>query len=858
MTAPPAADRHPPDLRLVPAALATWAVTLLGLGFGSVAAALVAGLGAVVALVAGLRSRAPAAVAVGGCAAAAGLVIGAHTLLVAVHPLREQAQRGAAATLRVVLKDDPRTLPGTGYGSRPGGATQVLIPAVLHEAAAGADRWIGGGRVLLIAPVDGWAGLLPGQAVTASGLLAPPSRADLTVAVLRVRGPPDGIAPPSWWQVGAGGLRSGLRAAAAAALPPAEAGLLPGLAVGDTGGLTAESEDDFRAAGLTHLLAVSGANLAVVSGALLALLRWFRADPRLAAAVSAAAVVGFVVLARPSPSVVRAGVMGGIVLLAMASGRARSALPALAAAVLVLLPLDPALAQDPGFALSVVATGALVLVAPGLAAALRRRRVPGWIADALAVSTAAFAVTAPLVAGLSGQVAPVAVVANLLAAPAVAPATVLGVLAALVSAIAPPLAEALAWAAGPCVGWLVLVADRAAGVPRAALPWPSGAGGALLLAGLLVLLVLVGRNRRSRAVLLAVLLGLALVLVPTRLVPPGWPPAGWAAVACDVGQGDALVLATGRPGWVVLVDAGPDDGLVDACLRRLGVVGLALVVISHLHADHVGGLAGALRGRAVGGVAVGPVRVPQWALRDVARHAGGAGAPVVALATGHTLRWPALTLDVIGPARPPAFVDPDDGTQVNDGSVVLRATTPAGTVLLPGDAELAEQADLLGSGADLRADVLKMPHHGSRSTVPAFLDAVSPRAVVVSVGAGNRYGHPNAAMLGRLAAAGAAVRRTDEAGDVAVVEEPSGGGLLVVTRGDPLPAPRRRGGSSTRVRSDPRTVSRRRVRNRVRDNAKRCADRVRPRGPRAPPAPPCSWTARWPWGPPGPPPRRGS
>lgn len=821
MRAPPDERVHPPDLRLVPAALAVWAVVLLGMGLGPWAGAGAAVAGAVVAL---LARRRAAVLAVAGCAAAAGVVIGAQTLLVAIHPLYQQAQRGAAATVRVVLDDDPRPVRGADYGSQPGGATQVLVAATLYEATAGPGRWVGGGRVLLLAPVEGWAGLLPGQAVTAEGLLAPPTRSDLVVAVLRVRGPPSRVAPPPWWQTAAGGLRSGLRDAATAALPEAEAGLLPGLTVGDRTGLTAESEDDFRAAGLTHLLAVSGANLAIVSGVLIAVLRRLRADPRLVAVLAGAAVVGFVVLARPSPSVVRAGVMGAVVLLAMASGRGRSAMPALAAAVLVLLPLDPALASDPGFALSVVATAALVLLAPGLARALRRRRVPGWAAEALAVSTAAFVVTAPIVAGLSGQVGPVSVLANLLAAPAVAPATVLGVLAALVSPAAAPVAQALAWMAGPFVGWLVLVADRSAGISRATIPWPAGVDGALLLLAVLVGLVLLGRAPRRRALLLAALLGLALVLVPTRLAPPGWPPEGWAVVACDVGQGDALVLATGRPGWVVLVDAGPDDGPVDACLRRLGVQGIALVVITHLHADHIGGLAGALRGRAVGAVAVGPVREPQWALREVAVRAAEAGAPVVTLALGRTLTWPALTLDVLGPVRPAASIDPTDGTQINDSSVVLRAAVPAGTVLLPGDAVLSAQADLLAGGADLRADVLKMPHHGSRFSSPAFLAAVAPRAVLVSVGAGNSYGHPNIALLDRLMAAGAVVRRTDIDGDSAVVGRP-GVALSVVTRGDPLPARKRRRGLTAR---------------------------------RAPPARPCSSTARWRWARPGRPRRRGS
>jgi competence protein ComEC len=551
---------------------------------------------------------------------------------------------------------------------------------------------------------------------------------------------------------------------------------------------------------------LSGSNLAIVAGAVLGLLRLLRVDPRLAAGLSATSVLGFVVLARPSPSVLRAAVMGGVVLLALALGRRRSAVPALAAAVAALLLADPALAADPGFALSVLATAALVLVAPGWAAALRRRGVPPGAAEALAVSAAACVATAPLIAGLSGAVSLVTVVANLLAVPAVAPATVLGVAAALLSPVSAPAAQACAWLAGPAVGWLVAVADRAAAVPGGSVPWPDGTAGAALLAAVGLLVVLLARCRRIRPLLLAVVVGLLLVLVPTRVVRPGWPPQGWALVACDVGQGDALVLATGQPGRAVLVDAGPGDGPVDACLDRLGVTALALVVVSHLHADHVGGLAGALRGRSVGAVAVGPVREPRWALDRVRRQAAAAGAEMVQIAAGTRLQWAGLTLDVLGPQRPPTHVDPDDGTAVNDGSVVVRATTRAGIVLLSGDVELAAQAQLLAAGMALRADVLKMPHHGSRYSSPEFLRAVAPRAVLVSVGAGNDYHHPDPGVLGWLEHSGALVRRTDRSGDVAVTG-PDGGdapadgrGLYLVARGDPLRAPRRR---RTRRRARP-------------------------------------------------------
>ncbi len=796
------------DLRLVPAALATWAAVLAGL-LGGTAGGIAAALVSATVLITGLlRARLVARaaryrsglLAAGGCAVVAAVLVTVHASALEQNPLRAAADRGAAAEVRVRLTDDPQPLQQAGFGGRAGGATRMLVPATLVDAVAGEGRWTLGGRIVLLTPAEGWDGLLPGQEVSAQGLLAPAQRSDLTVAALRVRGSPTAVTAPSWWQTAAGGLRNGLRDASARALAPAPAGLLPGLAVGDTRHQLPEVEQDFRAAGLTHLTAVSGANLTLVAGSVLLLLRLARADPRLAAVLAAAALVGFVILARPSPSVLRAAVMGAVVLLALALGRARSAVPALAAAVLALLLADPALAVDAGFALSVLASGALVLLGPPWAAALRARGTPAGVAEALVVPAAAALATAPVIAGLGGRVSIVSVVANLLAAPAVAPATVLGVLAAVVSPFSPDAAQGCAWLAGPAVRWLVLVADRSAAVPGGTVPWPDGLTGALLLTGILLVLLVLARIRRVRALLLAVLVGLALVLVPTRVVPPGWPPPGWTVVACDVGQGDALVLATGVPGWVVVVDAGPQDGPTDACLDRLGVHGISLLLVSHLHADHMGGIGGALRDRPTAGVAVGPAHDRGWALRTVAGTAAAAGAPVVELVAGRTLTWPALRIDVLGPVHPPTSVDADDGTAVNDTSLVVRAHTPAGTVLLTGDVELAAQADLLASGVDLRADVLKVPHHGSRYTSVAFLNAVRPRAALVSVGAGNTYRHPNPTLMDLLAGAGVRVARTDQAGDTAVVAAPDADrdgrpDLALVTRGDPQPPPRRSGGA---------------------------------------------------------------
>src|SRR2546423_1395181 len=179
---------------------------------------------------------------------------------------------------------------------------------------------------------------------------------------------------------------------------------------------------EFCAAGLSHLVAVSGTNVAILCGVVLGLARLARLGPRTAVVLAAVVLIGFVVLCRPSPSVLRAAVMGAVALLALVLGRRRSAMPALCAAVLALLVADPSLGSDPGFALSVLATGALVLLAPAWVEALRRRGVPAGIAEAVVVPAAAHVVTAPVVAGLSGQMSLVAILTNLLAAPAVGPA----------------------------------------------------------------------------------------------------------------------------------------------------------------------------------------------------------------------------------------------------------------------------------------------------------------------------------------------------------------------------------------------------------------------------------------------------
>lgn len=759
------------DLRLVPPALGTWTTTLLVPWASAPAAVLVAVAAGVLGLLLGRTRSGPwrrvAAAALAGVAvaAAAGAV---RTADAAASPLVELAAQGATAEVALTVDDDPRVLAG-GLGP-----ARVLVVAT---ATAVDGRAVRAASVLVLGASADWSGLLPGTPVTVRTTLRPAEDGDHVVAVLSARSAPRTTGGAGAAQEVAGELRAGLAASAARVLPADPGGLLPGLVVGDTAAMQPGVTADFRRAGLGHLTAVSGANVAIVLALLLWPLRRRSVDRRWQAVAGVLGLVGFVLLARPSPSVLRAAAMGAVTLLALATGRTRVAVPALAASVCVLLLVDPALAADGGFALSVAATAGIVLLAPAWSRSLRRRGVPGPLADALAVGAAAGLVTAPLVAGLSGVVSLVSLPANLLAAPAVAPATVLGLLAVLAGPVSPAVADLLVWAAGWPTRWLVLVADRAAAVPDGAGGWPAGWGGAVLLASLVAAgaTVLV-RWPRTRPLALAAAVGVVALGWPVRQVADGWPVPDTVVVACDVGQGDALVLPT-APGEAVLVDAGPDPELVDGCLRRLGVDRLPLVLLSHLDADHVTGLAGALGGRAVGQVATGVLAPTEGRIGGIAAVAAAAGAELVVLPAGTVLTEGSATVEVLAPdqaaARP--------GVDPNALSMLARVTQRGVRVLFTGDLGADAEARLLADHVDLAADVLKVPHHGSGDADPAFLAATGARVALVSVGADNPYGHPAGRTLDRLTGDGMQVHRTDLEGDVAVVGEAGDWG--VVARG---------------------------------------------------------------------------
>jgi competence protein ComEC len=468
--------------------------------------------------------------------------------------------------------------------------------------------------------------------------------------------------------------------------------------------------------------------------------------------------------------------MGVIGLVALVTGSRRAALPALSAAVLVLVLADPDLAATPGFALSVLATGGLLVLAPTWRERLARR-MPGWLADAIAVPAAAQAACGPVVVAISASLGLLAVPANLLAVPAVAPATITGVAAALLAPLWMPLAQAVAWLGYLPTAWLVLVARVGAGLPGAELPWPDGTPGALLLAALTVVVLVALPRRRLRRALISCSAGALVAGTSLAAVQPAWPPPGWFLVACDVGQGDAVVLNAGA-GSAVLVDAGPDPEALDACLRRLDVDRLPLVLLSHLHEDHLAGLPGALGGRSVGAVQVGPVADSRAQHARVVAWARDAGVEVTSPSLGEQRAAGALRWTVVAPGRHYRGTRSDP----NNSSLVLRLQAGPTTVLLTGDIEPEAQRDLLRDG-DVRADVLKVPHHGSAHQDPAFLDAVGARVVLTSVGEGNDYGHPSPQTLQRLLQHGAHSLRTDLDGDVALAHR--GEQLVAVGRDGP-------------------------------------------------------------------------
>lgn len=759
------------DLRMVPVAVAAWAASVAGTAGSPPVVAIAAAAGLLLVIMGAVRRLL--------LPVAAGLVIIAITAAGALHdqrlrsgPVAELAAAEAVVSLEVRTVADPRR------GDAVPGGDYLSVRTNTVTVAGRGDHWRVEAPVLLIASGPALTVLerLPvGTALRVDARLRAPDAGDDLAAIARVRGSVVVTAGPDAGLALVERVRAGLRAAVADRTAEQRA-LVPALVLGDTSGITAELEEDFVRTGLTHLTAVSGANLTLLLAFLLLVARWCGVRGWWLRGVGLFGVIVFVALCRTEPSVLRAAAMGLVALAALGSGSRIKGLRNLAVAVVVLVLIDPYLGRSAGFALSVLASAGIIAWASRWAAVLHRW-LPRIVADSVTVPLAAHLATLPVVTALSGTVSVVGIVTNALAGPFVGPATVFGFAAAGLSQMHPwPAVVAgfgAAWSAQP----ILWVAHWGAAFPGAAWPWPGHpAALALLAAAGLTAAWLMPRllARRWLAVPAALIMAVGFLRPP---VQPGWPPAEAALVACDVGQGDGLVVPVGGD-QAVVVDAGPDPRLIDGCLDQLGIRGVPLLILSHFHADHVDGLAGVFDGRAVGELWVGPLPAPAAQEAAVQRLAAERGTRLRTPAVGELVAVGATTWRVIGPVGTPAAALGDDegeSSAENDASLAIIATVarangtdPPLRILFTGDLEPAGQQAILATGTDLRADVLKVPHHGSARQDRGFLAATGARVAVASAGQDNDYGHPAPRTVALLEALGMTVLATNERGAIAI------------------------------------------------------------------------------------------
>jgi competence protein ComEC len=569
------------------------------------------------------------------------------------------------------------------------------------------------------------------------------------------------VGPVAW----AGELRAGFRDLVSG-LPGQGAGLLPGLAIGDTSAVDGELDASMKGSSLTHLTAVSGANCAIVVGLVLALgaLLGLRRWQRTLAALVALAV--FVIIVTPEPSVLRATVMAVAVLVARLAGRGAAGVPVLALAVLVLLAIDPWLARSYGFILSVLATAGLLVLAGPLAARLHRV-MPMPLALVISVPLAAQLACQPVLILLEPSIPVYGVVANILAAPAAPVATVLGLIACLLAPILPWLAQAIAWLAWLPSAWIAAVATMFAALPGSRLEWREGMVGLILVAvlTLLVLGVVLARRRRWWSLALcAVLVVAGGVVAGERLSTALHRPNGWEMAACDVGQGDAVLVRSAAS--VMLVDTGADPGLLGACLDSLGIHRIDTLVLTHFDIDHVGGVETVI-GR-VGRVVAGP---PDTEADDDDRVAASASPTAGAdRSSGRSRVTPeARSASWIGRVLWP----PGQGSGMepgNESSVVVdfvpssRCLAGCFTGVFLGDLGEEAQGRMLAGVRMSEVDVVKVSHHGSRDQNDRLYERLSAAVGLIGVGSDNTYGHPTQQTLALLQATGTQTVRTDRSG----------------------------------------------------------------------------------------------
>lgn len=540
-------------------------------------------------------------------------------------------------------------------------------------------------------------------------------------------------------------------------LPGDGGALLAGLAIGDTSRVDASLQDAMLEAGLSHLTAVSGANCAIVTAAAFGVAIALGARRWLRIAVAFVALGAFVVLVTPEPSVVRASLMAIIALLGFLRGQPRGAVPLLSLAVLVGLLVNPSLATSVGFVLSVLATAGLIVHAKPIAEKLTAV-MPKPLAFAVAVPAAAQLWCLPVLILLDNGVQPLSVLWNLAAAPAAPIVTVVGLIACIASQFVPVIGTLVAWFAWPAAAWIAALARLSETLGPWRIPWTDGLSGAFLAAvGIVgVALLLRGRRRGVIVILLATLLAVSLVTVPTALQRASL--SDWRVIQCDVGQGHATLVRVGNA--TVLIDTGEHEELLEECLSLAGVRALDAVFLTHFDQDHSGAVTAVHGNTSV--VFHGPATKEDAGMLAALRQAGS---ETRELAAGASVTLGSLGIEVLWPVP---GIEPG-----NPASLTLAFREPGSRdafLVILGDLGESEQRRLLGEVP--AAQVMLAAHHCSADQYPPLYDSVNPDAVLVGVGE-NSYGHPTDACLDAIAGAGAQPLRTDEHGTIAIMRDGS-------------------------------------------------------------------------------------
>lgn len=677
------------------------------------------------------------------------------------------AKQTASGQAMIKIRGDPKVRPGVDEDRATVRAEVLSLDARGKTSTAQVS-------VMMVMPAPDAQVLEYGASYQVSARLTPSTFPD-TAAVLVAQSRPVRVRGPSVVDSLAVQVRDAVQAASSGQTDAA--GLVPALVDGDERALPSGVRADFRTAGLSHLLAVSGTNFVLLGSAWLALVRRCGVRGRGLVVAGMMGIIALTVVARAEPSVVRAAVMGGVALIGLSNGQRGQAGRALGACVCLVMLFQPTLASSPGFALSVLATAGILLWATCWRDTLAQW-MPRVLAEGIAVSLAAYLACLPVIVALSGQVSLVAVPANLAAGVVVAPATVLGFLGGAVGLVLPLAGRVIAAPATWCASWIVGVAHHAARVRQPELA--TGSGTAAMVGLVVVCLLLAGSLGwvLQRPLWAVPLLSASLVPSLVPLPAGSWPPPGWIAAACDVGQGDGLLVRLAEHRAMV-IDAGPDPNAMRLCLKDMRIRQVPIVVLTHFHADHVNGLEGVLDTAQVGAIEVTDFAQPQPRAAFVHKAADAAQVPIRTAVTGEQTTDGEVTWQVLAPLEPPST---ESDSPPNDASVVLLVRVRGVRILFMGDEETGSQTVLDRTYPEMSADVLKVAHHGSAKQDFDLISRIGARHAIISAGRGNQYGLPKASTLMALEQAGMQVHRTDRDGALAVVVD-GVGSVRIVARG---------------------------------------------------------------------------